>query len=223
MITLLGVSHVHGLGPRIDLEMERRRPDLIALELDPGRLQALRYPHRVRQTPGVYGLLAAFQRRIAGEYGADVGEEMLAAYTAGNRLGIPVALIDLDSRRIRRELWTSLRPWELLKLLFSALGSLFVGREQIEQELHRYQEDYAGFMEALARDYPAVKEVLVDRRNSHMAEELKRLQGAYERVVAVVGDGHVLGLSSLLEGEDLEVVRLWELREPEAKSGHDDT
>ncbi|MFQ5907778.1 MAG: TraB/GumN family protein [Thermoplasmata archaeon] len=221
MITLLGVGHVFLLGPRIDQEMERRRPDLIALELDPIRLQALKDPDRVRRTPGVYSLLATFQRRIAEEYGADVGGEMLAAYTAGNRLGIPVALIDLDSRRTWRDFLTSLRPWEFLKLLFSALGSIFVGREQVEQELQRYQEDYAGFMEALARDYPAVKAVLVDRRNSHMANELKRLHGTYDHIVAIVGDGHVLGLSTLLEGEDVEVVRLWELREPEPTSAHD--
>ena len=212
MITLLGVSHVHRLGPRIRGEMETRHPDVIALELDPSRLRALQEPHRARRTPGLYGILAGFQRRIAEEYGADVGEEMLAAWDAGRRLGIPVALIDTDSRETWRSLWLSLRPLELLKLLFSAFGSLFVGREQIEYELERYQEDHAGFMEALGRDYPAVKEVLIDQRNAHMAKELQHLEEAYDHVVAVVGDGHIHGLSSLLEGGDVEVVRLWELR-----------
>ncbi|MFQ6012867.1 MAG: TraB/GumN family protein [Thermoplasmata archaeon] len=221
MITLLGVSHVFRLGPRIHEEIARRRPDLIALELDPLRLQTLDNPDQVRRIPGVYSLLAAFQRRIAEEYGAGVGEEMLAARDAGRHLGIPVALIDVDSRLTWRDLWASLRPLELLKLAFSALGSLFVGREQIERELHRYQEDYAGFMDALARDYPAVKEVLVDRRNAHMAGELKRLQEAYPRIVAVVGDGHVQGLTSLLDGEEVEVVRLWDLRPTASKPAPD--
>ncbi len=224
MITLLGVSHVHRLGPRIQEEMETRRPDVIALELDPGRLRALQEPHHVRRrTPGLYGILAAFQRRIAEEYGADVGEEMLAARDTGRRLGIPVALIDIDSRETWRSLWRSLRPLELLKLLFSAFGSLFVRREQIEVELQRYQEDYTGFMEALGRDYPAVKEVLVDRRDAHMAKELQRLEEAYEHVVAVVGDGHIQGLSSLLEGGELEVVRLRELRPQRTEAAARDT
>jgi pheromone shutdown protein TraB len=56
-----------------------------------------------------------------------------------------------------------------------------------------------------------------------MAEELRRLQGAYERIVAVVGDGHVRGLTSLLKDEDVEVVRLWELRDPTARSARDGT
>ncbi len=223
MITLLGVSHVFRLGPRIHAEIERRRPDLIALELDPGRLQALEEPGRVRRTPGVYGLLAGFQRRIAEQYGAEVGEEMLAARNAGRRHGIPVALIDIDSRVTWRSLWASLRPLELLRLLFSVFGSLFVGREQIERELHHYQEDSAGFMDALGRDFPAVKEVLVDRRNAHMANELRRLQEAYQDIVAIVGDGHVQGLSTLLGEEVVEVVRLWELRPPEAESARSDT
>ncbi len=223
MITLLGVGHVFRLGPRIQEEMETRRPDVIALELDPGRLRALQEPHRVRRTPSLYGILAGFQRRIAEEYGADVGEEMLAARDAGRRLGIPVALIDIDSRETWRSLRRSLRPLEVLKLLFSAFGSLFVGRQQIEYELERYQEDTAGFMDALGRDYPAIKEVLVDRRNAHMAKELRHLEEAYEHVVAVVGDGHIQGISSLLEGGEVEVVRLWELRPQRAESAARDT
>lgn len=212
MITLLGVSHVFRLGPRIHDEIARREPDLIALELDPVRLRVLEHPEEVSRGPGVYNVLAAFQRRIAREYGADVGEEMLAARDAGNRLGIPVALIDTDARRTWRSLWSSLRPGELLKLLFSAFSSFFVSREHIEQELERYQEDSAGFMEALGRDYPAVKEVLVDRRNEHMARKLRQLHQKYDHIVALVGDGHVRGLSTLLDGEDVEVVRVWELR-----------
>lgn len=212
MITLLGVGHVFRLGPRIQEEIVRREPDLIALELDADRLRALEDPVRVSRVPGVYNLLATFQRRIAGEFGADVGGEMLAARDAGKHLGIPVALIDVDSRMTWRDLWASLGPAELLKLLFSAFSSLFIGRERIEMELSRYREDYTGFMEALGRDYPAVKEVLVDRRNAHMASELRRLHEAYGRIVAIVGDGHVQGLSRLLDGEGVEVVRLWELR-----------
>ncbi|MFQ5919761.1 MAG: TraB/GumN family protein [Thermoplasmata archaeon] len=223
MITLLGVSHVFRLGPRIQEEIQTRRPDVIALELDPGRLLALQEPHRVRRVPGVYSMLAGFQRRIARDYGAGVGEEMLAAHDTGRRLGIPVALIDIDSRETWRSLWLSLGPLELLKLVFSAFGSLFVGREQIEHELQRYQADYAGFMDALGRDYPAVKAVLVDERNAHMAKELRHLEDAYARVVAVVGDGHIQGLSRLLEGREVEVVRLWELRPREAESAARDT
>ncbi|MDX1534717.1 MAG: TraB/GumN family protein [Thermoplasmata archaeon] len=223
MITLLGVSHVFRLGPRIREEVERRRPDVIALELDPARLRALEDPSAVRRTPGVYSILAGFQRRIAEEYGADVGEEMLAARNAGQRLGIPVALIDIDSRVTWQRLWLTLGPLEVLKLLFSAFGSLFVGREQIESELQRYQADYDGFMEALGRDYPAVKKVLVDGRNEHMAKELGRLAEAYAHVLAVVGDGHVQGLSALLGGAEVEVVRLWELRQEEAGPTPGDT
>lgn len=212
MITLLGVSHVHPLGPRIAEEIARRRPDLICLELDPVRLRALEDPSRRSRSPGVYTLLAAFQRRVAEEYGTAVGGEMLTARDTGRRLGIPVALIDVDSRRTWRDLWTSLRPRELLRLLFSAFVSLFLGREHIERELARYQEDYTGFLEALGRDFPAVKEVLVDRRNEHMARELKRLRARYDRILCLAGDGHVGGLAELLEGEEVEVLRLWDLR-----------
>lgn len=212
MITLLGVGHVFNLGPRIREEVLRRQPALVCLELDEARLKALQTRSIRVGAPTLYNLLALFQKRIADQYEADVGQEMLEAYNASREAGIPVALIDVDSMVTWRRLWSAMGPLELLKLLASGLASLFVGKERIEMELDRYREDQAGFMEVFGREYPSVKRVLVDERNEHMARRLKELHQKYGDIVAVVGDGHVAGLRRLLEGEEVEVVRLWDLR-----------
>lgn len=212
MITLLGVGHVFGLGPRIRQEILARRPDAVCLELDEFRLRALEAPVPRRIPPGLYGILAAFQRRIAEAYGGDVGEEMLAAREAGRELGVPVILMDRDSRETWGQLQAAMGPRELVRILLSALASLFVGKERVEAELDRYRRDTPGFLEELARDYPAVRAVLVDARNDHMAEALRRIQAEAGRVVAVVGDGHVEGLRERLADLEVEAVRLWDLR-----------
>ncbi|MFQ5838000.1 MAG: TraB/GumN family protein [Thermoplasmata archaeon] len=212
MITLLGVGHVFNLGPRIREEILKRRPALVCIELDPARLRALRDGRTRARAPTLYNLLALFQKRIAEQYGADVGEEMLAAYDAALEEHVPIALIDVDSLVTWKRLWSSMRPMEILKLVVSGIGSLFVGRSRIEAELNRYREDYAGFIRDLERDYPSVKRVLVDERNEYMASRLKELHRRSGNIVCVVGDGHIEGLGRLLETEDLEVVRLWDLR-----------
>ncbi len=213
MITLLGVGHVFDLGPRIREEIENRRPSLVCLELDEIRLRALQTRQRARGGPALYDLLARFQRRIAAAYGSEVGDEMLVAYQTAQELEIPVALIDVDALVTWSRLRSKMAPSEVLKLILSSLAALFVRRERVEKEMDRYRQDSVGFIEAVGKEYPSVKRVVVDERNEYMAGRLRELHEEYGDIVAVVGDGHVEGLRRLLEGVPLEVTRLWELRE----------
>lgn len=223
MIVLLGVGHVFNLGPRVRQEILQRTPDLVCLELDPQRLEALTSGAPRSGSLGLYGFLATFQERIAAEYGAGVGEEMLAAREAAEELGVPLALIDVDVRRTWRRLWSAMGPWELVRLLVSTLGAFFVGRDRVEAELDRYRSDSDAFLAALGEDFPSVKRVLVDERNAHMADRLRALETEYETVLAVVGDGHVEGLAERLADRPLEALRLWDLRAPapERRTGED--
>ncbi len=57
-----------------------------------------------------------------------------------------------------------------------------------------------------------MKRVVVDERNAHMASRIREMQARYGDVVAVLGDGHVEGLRELLAGENVQALRLWDLR-----------
>ncbi len=212
MLTLLGVGHVFNLGPRIREEIVRRMPAIVCLELDEARLQALQARERRGGGPALYTFLAHLQRRVAASYGSEVGEEMLAAYQTAGELSIPVALIDMDSSVTWQRLRASMRPSEVLRLVLSSLGALFIRRERIEREMDRYQQDSVGFIEAVGQQYPSVKRIVVDERNEHMARRLRELHEEHGSIVAVVGDGHVEGLKGLLGDLPLETVRLWDLR-----------
>ncbi|MFQ5885336.1 MAG: TraB/GumN family protein, partial [Thermoplasmata archaeon] len=56
------------------------------------------------------------------------------------------------------------------------------------------------------------KRILIDDRNVYMANAIRKLSEEFDSLVAVVGDGHVDGLSQLLEDKELEIIRLKDLR-----------
>ncbi len=182
------------------LERRRRPPD----------------PDAPRHGPLSLRLLSRFQERVAESYKVQVGEEMLAAAEAARDLGARIALIDMDARIAFQRFLRSMGLWERIKffgLLLGAAIGVDLGSSTVEDELKRFDEDSAGYLEAFGKEFPAAKRVLIDERNSYMAGRIKRVCEDHARVVAVIGDGHVDGIVRELKGWDPEVVRLRQLRE----------
>ncbi len=97
MITLVGVGHVFQLRKSVQAVIASRRPDLVAVELDQTRFDALVSKQKGRPPSMMFRMLSDFQERLAEMYGSSVGDEMLAAVEAANEIGADVALIDMDS------------------------------------------------------------------------------------------------------------------------------
>lgn len=211
MITLLGVGHVFDLAGSVRDAIGAARPRVVALELDPVRYNAL-VEGKVRPGPGVYGLLGRAQRRLARKYGTSAGGEMLAAIEAAQAVGARVAFIDMDSALVVRRMFSLMSLGERLRFLASVIGALFVRRRTVDREIAQYEANPAGFLDELGRGYPAVKQVLLDERNAHMARALRDIEASAGDVVAVVGEGHVDGLSAALADRPLRVLRLLDRR-----------
>ncbi|HUR70180.1 MAG TPA: TraB/GumN family protein [Candidatus Thermoplasmatota archaeon] len=217
MITLIGTGHVFDIGARVRDEIRRRAPQVVGIELDAPRYHALRNKNKDRTgTPIVYRMLADFQTRIANEYGVEAGDEMLAASDEARALGIPLALIDKDAQQTFQRLKSEMRFGEKARLVTSAivgLVPLFPGKS-IEKQVEEMQDDYTSYFVEMGKRFPTLKRVLLDERNEHMANALAKLRETNERVVAVLGDGHVDGIHDLLvaRGLAVETVRLKELR-----------
>ena len=214
MITLLGVGHVFNLEASVRDVIRRRAPKVVALELDPVRYSALLARQRGPARASVFGLFAQFQARIAEEYGVHVGDEMVAAARAAQETGSEIALIDRDSRVTLQRAWQEMPFQERVRLLVAAVSSVFVRRKRVEAELDRFNNNEDAYLRQFAHEMPTIKRVLIDERDAHMADSLRRLHEAKGEVVAVVGDGHIEGLGRLLEGLPLEVIRLRDLRAP---------
>jgi len=191
-----------------------------------------RKKHAREQVPLRYRLLARFQESVAAQYDVEVGEEMVHALKAGKEAGADIYLIDMDARRmldrIGREMPFGEKITALRMIVLAVLSGAFprlLGRTSLEDELDRFSENYDSYMKMFAEHLPTVKRILIDERDRHMAKAILAISGKHGNVVAVVGDGHVEGMSRILgemlkdremecgkERTELEVVRLKDLR-----------
>jgi pheromone shutdown protein TraB len=214
-ITLVGTGHVFDIGARVRQEIRQRAPHVVAIELDPPRYHALRNKSQDRKgAPIVYRMLADFQTKVANEYGVEAGDEMLAAANEAQALGVPLALIDADAQRTFQRLVKEMRFGEKMRLAGSAFLGVIIPSKNVEKQVAQMQEDYASYFAEMGKKFPTLKRVLLDERNEHMARALVEIAKTGQRVVAVVGDGHVDGMLAILrgQGQQVEVVRLKDLR-----------
>lgn len=211
MITIIGVGHVFAISDKLNQMVQERAPQVVCLELDVSRYQALIDRRRSRKVPIQYALLAMFQSKMAGKFGTEVGGEMLAAASAARSVNAQLAFIDVDASRMLAMLWREMSMREKLSLLVGALAGLVSSKEKVEEEMEAYYSNDGAYIESVGERFPAIKKVLIDDRNTIMARRIASLATQNERVVAVVGDGHVPGIVKELGRGDVEVIRLREL------------
>lgn len=228
----MGTGHVFQVRDTIRQAIHALRPDLVCVELDRGRLQALLHRQKVGKDPAaappgqaepggfVHRRLQRFQEGVASMYGADVGEEMLAAVQAGQEVGARVALIDPPAedtvRRVLKELTWRERLRAAGLVSWGALTSPFrrgaSSKASIEAEIRRYQEDPAAALEELRVKFPTLHRIVIAERDALMARRIARLLPGTRHCVAVVGDGHVQGLVAFLSDLRPTVYRLADVR-----------
>jgi pheromone shutdown protein TraB len=219
---MIGVGHVFQIAPAIRNAIFALQPDVVFVELDKGRLGALLERRRTGRMPDtarggfIHGRLARFQERVAKSYGADVGEEMLAAALAGRDVGARVRLIDPPAEdtvgRILKEL-----TWREKARAFGlgakgALAGLVGKRRTIEQEIQRYEADPEAVLEELRATLPTVHRIAIAERDATMARRIRKGLAGARLGVAVLGDGHVGGVLRHLEGVDVTTYRLADVR-----------
>ena len=90
----------------------------------------------------------------------------------------------------------------------------FVSKKRVEKELEGFEKNFDNYIEQIGDKFPTIKRVLIDDRNNYMVNQLVKADEEYDKVIAVIGDGHVPGISKLLDSKklDYEVVRLSQLR-----------
>lgn len=210
MITIIGVGHVFDIGEAVRDAILEREPHIVCLELDRRRFEALFKGEGRGDAPFEYKILAYFQRRIAGKYGAKVGDEMVSAIRTAKESKASIAFIDYDSTWIFARIWQKMSFKERVKLLVSGLSGLFISRKRIDRELRKFEKDSDTYINAFGKELPTVKKVLIDERNVHMAKAIREINTRYpnRNIVAVVGDGHVDGIHRLLKDLNPEIIRL---------------
>ena len=222
MITLIGTGHVFNLSQALISVFDEKQPEIICVELDKQRFQALmlkqadpeKYKEMEKNVPVIYKLLARFQEGMANEYGVTAGSEMLAAISYAQSHQLPVAFIDMNAQNLFRKMLKSMKFTEKIRLFFSGFGGFFVSRKNVDKELEKIEKNFDKYIEEIGEKFPTIKRVLIDERNYYMVQQLAAASNKSEKVVAVIGDGHIPGISKLLEKKELdfEAIRLSQLR-----------
>jgi len=211
-IILLGTAHVS----RESVEEVRRvireeSPERVCVEIDQGRYQSMKETNTwsnlnvyqvIRERKGFLLLgnlvLSSFQKRIGLDLGVKPGEEMIGAIDVANEMGIPYSLCDREIQTTLRRAWSKTSLWGKNKMLAALFGSVFTREKLTSQEIEELKKKSAleSMMDELADYLPTVKEVLIDERDRYLATKIFTAPG--ERVVAVVGAGHVPGIVTWL-------------------------
>lgn len=212
-VFLVGTAHVSPQSVRDTNEtIEAIEPDTVCVELCEARYQNLENQESWRKLDifqvlreGKAALLLSsflmhsFQRRIAQRFGIEPGAEMRAAIAQARDRGARLELIDRDIQISLKRTWSSLGFWQRAKVMTQLTGSIFVGDDLKEEDIEKLRDsgNLSDLMSALAEALPTVKGTLIDERDAYMAEKLR--QSAGPRTVAVVGAGHLPGITGLTD------------------------
>jgi pheromone shutdown protein TraB len=222
MITLIGTGHVFNLSQALLKIFDEKQPDVFCIELDKQRYSALmlkqsdqeKYKEQSKNLPIIYKLLSRFQDQMADEYGVQAGQEMITTIEYAQSHQLPIAFIDMNAQILFKRMLSQMSLWEKIKFMFSGIGGFFISKKRVEKELDKIEDNFDVYLKEIGEKFPTIKRVLIDERNMYMVHQLKVVNEKYEKVIAVVGDGHIPGLTELLNKKELqfETIRLSQLR-----------
>jgi len=209
---LVGTAHISRESAQLVRDViERERPDRVCIELDAQRYAALSQKARwealdlkqiirEKQLAALLAnlLLASYQRKLGGALGVLPGTELLAAAEVAGELRIPISLCDRDVRVTLRRAWASMGLFKKAHLLSGLAISLFETPELGEEELRKLREKdvLSELMRELGEAMPQLKRTLIDERDTYLTQKMKEAEG--DKIVAVVGAGHVEGIVDAL-------------------------
>ena len=237
-IYLLGTAHVSKESvEEVKALVAEVEPEAIAVELCPTRYEALTAADKWKNLDifkviregkllmllGNLGL-SAYQRRIGKELGVEPGAELIAGVDAAKERQLEPVLIDRDIQTTLKRTWRNVGFFKKLMLLSETLAGAFEGgSDEVDAasvEALKEKENLEDAMGEFAKALPEVKGPLIDERDLYMVSKLQELDA--KTVVAVVGAGHVAGMTEHFEDEiDRESLTVIPLprRGPRSSSG----
>jgi len=231
---IVGTAHISRQSADLVREViEKEKPDVVCVELDEKRMIALSEKNRwenldikniIRQkqlsTLIINLVLASYQKKLGEKLGVTPGTELLEAVQTARENNIPVELCDREVRVTLRRAWHSMGFWQKLKFLFGGVGGLFEKQELTEEKLAelRSKDVLSEMMDELGKAMPVLKKVIIDERDQYIAQKMKEVKG--QKIVSVVGAGHVKGIINVLESDekiDLKEIEIIPKPSPVAK------
>ncbi|MBI2654590.1 TraB/GumN family protein [Candidatus Woesearchaeota archaeon] len=206
-LVFLGTSHIARQSLREVWEyIQKEKPDMLALELDKKRLDALtskserkidfRSIGKVGLKGFLFSLFGAWAERKLGKLvGVAPGSEMNKAIKLAKKKGIKIALIDQDIETTLRRLSEEITWKEKMNFLADVAKAFFIRKKEIEFDLETVpsKEIIKKLVEKLKERYPNLYKVLIEERNKVIADNIKRLMNSVpdKKILIILGAGHV--------------------------------
>lgn len=219
-IRLVGTAHVSQNSiDEVKRAIEEFEPDVVAVELDRGRFAAIKKEGKPPEMDDiikggnfnetlVQWMLAYIQRKIGMDVGIEPGAEMLAAINEAESRQIPVALADRDIRITLSRFWRGMTVLEKLRLIYALMGTIISGKGDDEEDkidieaLTKDKDLIEMAIEEFHKFSPNGAYALIDERDAYLAHSLLRLSQRHEKVLGIVGAGHMKGIQRYFEKPD---------------------
>ena len=211
-LMIIGTAHVIDLSSPLEGYIRDFEPTTVALELDRERWFALQTNTKSTNAPFYLKILSNIQKYLGDYFGSSPGSEMLVAGKVANSLGAEIKLIDKAIVPTIMGAWKNM-PWiELWRMMKEGIFS-FIGRGDNNFGNSMASGDFTKELNDFSEHYPVTKFHLIDSRDTYMCKNLVKLfrHNPNGRIVAVVGEGHVDGMSLKLQSIKPKIVRLRDL------------
>lgn len=207
-VILIGTAHVSRESAELVTRViEEETPDTVCVELCQSRYQAITQKNKWQDTDLVKVikekkaflllsnlLLASFQKRIGKKLGIKPGEEMLRAVKAAGEVGASLVPADRDIRTTLSRAWRLMGFWKKIKLLTQLVLSMGETDSLTEKDIEEMKKKdvLESLLAEMGEVLPELRRILIDERDRYLAYKIRTSPG--EKVVAVVGAGHVPGI-----------------------------
>jgi len=214
-VYLVGTAHLSQESVQdVRTTVEQVHPETICTELCKSRHQAITQADAwskmdvfkvIRQKKAAFLLaqliMTSFYRRLGQRLGIQPGAEMLEGIRLAEETKAELVLADRDIEITLKRVWGYLGFWSKTKLAMQLLmGILF--QEEIDAdaiETLKQKDQLESIMAEFAGRFPEIKRRLIDERDTYLAQKIRSAPG--KTVVAVVGAGHVSGITSQIQQE----------------------
>ncbi|HAL18618.1 MAG TPA: TraB family protein [Spirochaetaceae bacterium] len=213
-LTVVGSAHISQRSvDEVKQTIEAVRPDCICIELDEDRW--VKFHHKddayedfdlikaIRQGKFflimVNVILSSFQKRLSKGTTGESGREIIGAGEIAIEKNIPLCFADRKISLTLKRAWAKSSLFPKSMILASLFASAFDRSKITEEELDqlKQQSSIDKMLEEMSKEMPSIKTVLIDERDRYLASIIYSAPG--ENKFAIVGQGHVKGLLTMLE------------------------
>ena len=212
-IILVGTAHVSKESVEmVESVILAEKPDTVCVELCQARFQSIMKKDQWLEMDIIKVikekkaflllsnlLLASFQKRIGEKLGVKPGEEMIRAIQTANVTGSELCLADRDITITLSRTWRSTGFWSKIKMMFQLALSLGEAEDIDEKTIEEMKQSdmLESILAEVEKSHPQLRKILIDERDQYLAHKIKTSPG--DKIVAVVGAGHVPGILKYIE------------------------